>query len=145
MDNSEIILQLLKDLKVDMDRRFDETKTDMDRRFDEVKSELGAKIDATNQRIDNTNQRIDNVKSELGGKIDATNKRIDDTNHRIDDTNKRIDDIKDDLRVDSRKLEQVYECRDKVKVTFGWQWSAASFFIAVIAVGIVKILNTLAN
>jgi len=31
------------------------------------------------------------------------------------------------------KLDKVYETRDKVKISFGWQWSAVSMLIAVIA------------
>ena len=150
MDDSKLILQVLNTLKTDMDRRFDELKTDMDRRFDDVKTDmdrrfdelkvdLGGKIDATNQRIDSTNQRIDStnqrvddVKIELGGKIDATNQRI-------DDLKEELRDVKHDLRLDSRKLEQVYESRDKVKISFGWQWGMVSVFIAVMAAGIVKV------
>ncbi len=47
--------------------------------------------------------------------------------------------VKQDLRLDSRKLEQVYETREHVKVSFGWQWGMVSLFIAIIASGITMI------
>ena len=31
------------------------------------------------------------------------------------------------------KLEKVYEARESVKVSFGWQWSAISFSLMIIA------------
>ncbi len=96
MNKEDLILDLLKELRSDIDRRFDETN----RRIDELKEEA--------------NRRIDEVKEELR-------------------------DVKHDLRLDSRKLEKVYENREKVKITFGWQWGLVSLFIAITAAGITKI------
>ena len=37
------------------------------------------------------------------------------------------------IKEDKQKLQEVYDVRDQVKVSFGWQWSAISFSIAIIA------------
>ena len=125
-----MILQFLKDFKVDVDRRFDAVKTDLEASIDSVKTDLEA-------RIDSVDQKIDSVESKLESKIDSAKSEL---VVKIDSVNQRIDDVKYDLRLDSQKLEKVYEARDKVKVTFGWQWSAASFVIAALAVGLAKVL-----
>ena len=64
----------------------------------------------------------------------------------VDQVQKNLDDFKvemrdnfrtlrEDFRADKQKLEKVYEARDKVKITFGWQWGMASLMIAIVAVG----------
>ena len=69
------------------------------------------------------------------------NRRFDETNKRIDEVRDEMKEVKHDLRLNSRKLEQVYEARERVKITFGWQWGMASMFIAIVAAGITKIFS----
>ncbi len=60
-------------------------------------------------------------------------------NRRFEQVEKRLDRIEDNQVSEKRRLEDVYEARHKVKVTFGWQWGMVSLFIAIIAAGITKI------
>ena len=48
-----------------------------------------------------------------------------------------FEDIKYDLRLDKEKLQEVYESRDRVTVSFTRAWASASFFIALSASTIV--------
>ena len=50
---------------------------------------------------------------------------------RLEDIDKRLDRIE-------RRLEKLYEARDKVKITFGYQWGMASLLIAVVAAVIAR-------
>ena len=44
-----------------------------------------------------------------------------------------LKEVKYDLRLDKEKLQQVYESRDKVTVSFTRSWATASVFMAVLA------------
>ncbi len=67
--------------------------------------------------------------------------RFQQVNYRLDQIEKRLDRIEDNQIREKDRLDKVYESRDKVKVTFGWQWGMVSMFIAVMASGITKIFS----
>ena len=52
---------------------------------------------------------------------------------------KRFDRVEDGLHDEKKKLDQVYESRDKMTLKFGWAWTMASFVIAATAAGIVGV------
>lgn len=56
-----------------------------------------------------------------------------DVARRFDDVDRQLTEIRSDMREEKRRLDQVYEARESVKIKFSWQWSAASLFIALIA------------
>ena len=75
-------------------------------------------------------------------------KRFDQIDRRFEQVEIQLEDIRDDIRevkrevrADRRKLDQVYEARNRVKIDFGWQWGMVSLFIATIASGITKIFS----
>ena len=60
---------------------------------------------------------------------------------RFERAERRMDRIEDAMRDDRKKLEDVYAARERVKITFGWQWGLISLFIAIIAAGITKVFK----
>ena len=65
-------------------------------------------------------------------------------NKRFEQVNKRFDRFQKENREDHKelmqkiererdRLDEIYHSRDKVKITFGWQWAMVSCFIAMIA------------
>lgn len=63
-----------------------------------------------------------------------------DVYRRFDEHDKRFDRVQKVVEHNENRLDQIYESREKVKVTFGWQWGMVSLFIAVIASAMTKIL-----
>lgn len=57
------------------------------------------------------------------------------------DTNRQFDRIHEEQRIQGRKLEEVYQARNRVKVSFGMQWTFASILIAIGASTITQIFN----
>ncbi len=60
---------------------------------------------------------------------------------RFEQLDKRLERIEDNQESEKRRLDKVYEAREHVKVTFGWQWGMVSLFIAIVAAGITKIFS----
>ncbi len=95
MDNQE----LLRILRADMSAAEGRT----DRRFEEVKQEIAATekrvMAHVDQRIQAVDQRIDETAKAVNQRIDAVDQRIDEgakaMNQRIDAVNQRIDDLRD--------------------------------------------------
>jgi hypothetical protein len=82
---------------------------------------LDIKIDATNLRIDTTNEKLATGLADVNRRLDTTNlridtglaevnRRIDTTNERIDTTNERIDSVSDEVRrVETRLVAEIRE------------------------------------
>ena len=75
-------------------------------------------------------------------------RRFEQVDKRFEQVDKRFDQVIDLIREEKQervklegKVDKVYEAREKVKVTFGWQWGMMSMFIAIIASGITKIFS----
>ena len=62
------------------------------------------------------------------------NRRFEQVDKQFEQIREEIRDVKYELRSDKKKLDDVYEAREKVKITSGWQWGMVSLFIAI-AVG----------
>lgn len=63
-----------------------------------------------------------------------------DINRRFEDVDRRFEEVKDLIREEKHdrekmeeKLDKVYESRDRVKISFGWQWGTVSMLIAIVA------------
>ena len=86
--------------------------------------------------------RIIDILNQHEKRFDQIDKRFEQIEKNLEEfkseTRENFRDIKYDLRSDKEKLEQVYQARDKVKITFGWQWGMASLMIAVVASGITQ-------
>ena len=95
------------------EKRFDQ----IDRRFEQI-----------DKRFEQIEKNLEEFKNEIRSEIQEFKT----------ETRENFRDIKYDLRSDKEKLEQVYQTRDKVKITFGWQWGMASLMIAVVASGITQ-------
>lgn len=104
MDKANLILQLLEKTNAEMNRRFNEN----DKKLDEFKSDVNRRFDETNKRIDDTNNKIDKFKSD-------TNRKFNETHNKINDLKTDFKEIKKNINTDSKKLEKVYESRNKVE------------------------------
>lgn len=59
---------------------------------------------------------------------------------RLERVEKRLDRIEDNQYKERERLDEVYAAREKVKITFGWQWGMVSFFIALTASVMTKLM-----
>jgi len=82
---------------------------------------------------------IKDLKTDMNRRFEQVDKRFEQIDKRFEQVDKRFDRLEDDVRADKDKLQDVYESREKVKITFGWQWGMVSLFIAITAGAIVKI------
>ncbi len=108
MKKEDLILELLRELKTDMNSRFEQ----VDKRFEQI-----------DKRFEQVDRRFDQI------------------DKRFEQVDKRLDRIEDNQNQEQHRLNEVYESREKVKITFGWQWGMVSVFIAIGAAAIVKILS----
>jgi hypothetical protein len=95
-----------------------------------------------------TNEMLYNFLKEFKGDFlvfkDDVNKRFERVDKRFEQVDRRFDEvvglikeerterIKEDERIE-KKLDKIYECRDRVAVKFTRTWMFASFFMAVLA------------
>lgn len=112
MEQAELILQLLKDFRDETARRFEQ----VDKRFEQFERAFADFRDETLRRFEQVDEALRALKDDLR-------------------------EVHRELRDDRRKLEELYEARQKVKITFGWQWGMISLFIAIVAAGITKIFH----
>jgi hypothetical protein len=49
--------------------------------------------------------------------------------------------VRREREIDRKKLEEVYQARNSVKIKFGWEWSLASFVLAMCAAGITQVFD----
>ena len=119
MNKEDLIIKLLED----QSRRLEEFKGDVNRRFEQVdkrfeQAEIARKEDRT----------------EMHRLFAEQNKQREEDRA---EWRRSFEDIKYDLRLDKEKLQEVYESRDRVTVSFTRAWASASFFIALSASTIV--------
>lgn len=74
-------------------------------------------------------------------RFEQIDKRFEQVDKRFEQMDKRLDRIENNQVREKDRLDAVYESRNKVKVTFGWQWGMISLFIAIVAVGLIKVLE----
>jgi chromosome segregation ATPase len=73
--------------------------------------------------------------------FEQIDKRFEQIDKRFEQIDKRLDRMEHNQNEEKRRLDEVYNAREKVKITFGWQWGMVSLFIAIIASGITKIFG----
>lgn len=104
-------------------QQFESMNKNMENQFQTLQLQINlleTKIDKTEVRLD---KKIDNFQEE--------NRRG------FDSLQRELDDIKYEFRSERQKLQEVYESRDRVTVSFTRAWASASFFIALTASTIV--------
>lgn len=119
---ASLILELLREVK-DAIR---DLRGEMLERFEQV--------DKRFEQVDKRFEQVDKRFEQVDKRFEQVDKQFEQMAHRMD----RAEDL---MRDDRRKPDDVYEVRDRVKITFGWQWGLVSLFIAVIAAGITKIFG----
>lgn len=73
---------------------------------------------------------------QIDKRFEQMDKRFEQIDKRFAQMEKQFDGVRVEIREDRQKLDKVYEARERVKVTFGWQWGMISLLIAIIAAGI---------
>jgi len=98
-------------------------------------------ISITNQML---YELIKEFKADVDRRFEQIDKRLDQHDNRFDQVDNRfeqvIDLIKDEKRErekTEKKLEKIYESRDRVSVSFTRSWMFASFFISLLSATIV--------
>jgi hypothetical protein len=61
------------------------------------------------------------------------NRRFEQVDSQIKDVKHEIRDIKQDMKIDRVKIQEVYDSRNKVRVDFTRNWVFASLFIAIVS------------
>lgn len=110
MNNEDLILQLLKDFR-----------------------------DETNRRFEQNEQILREFRDETNRRFEQIDKRFEQVDKRFEQLDRRLERMEDNQESEKKRLDEVYESRHEVKVTFGWQWGMISLFIAIVAAGITKI------
>ena len=71
--------------------------------------------------------------------LEEISKRINDLRQDVHESKtearEEFKDIRSTLRDQRERLDKIYDARHSLKVTWGWQWGAASLLIAVAASG----------
>ena len=86
-------------------------------------------------------EMIKSMQEESRNFREEMNRRFEQVDKRFEQIDKRLERIEDNQDSEKIRLDKVYEARERVKITFGWQWGMASIFIAIVAVGISKIFT----
>lgn len=89
--------------------------------------------DEANRRFDQAAKLSEDFRGE-------TLRRFEQIDKRFEHLDKRLDRLEEDSRGNRLKLDEVYEARNRVKITFGWQWIMASFVLAAFAAGLARLL-----
>ena len=76
-------------------------------------------------------------KQEILQRFEQVDKRFEQVEEKLQNLKQEVRDVKHDVRSDRDKLQEVYESRNKVAVSFTKSWAIASFFIAMISSTIV--------
>ena len=71
---------------------------------------------------------------------EQSNQHYEDLRRRLDYIEKHGERIESRLDHFEKKLDAVYDDREKVRITFGWQWAMVSLIIAVAAAGMTRML-----
>ena len=92
--------------------------------------------------IESLDKKVDDFKADTQRQFDEVREEIrelkTDTQRQFTEVKTEIREVKHDIGAEKDKLQKVYEARNRVQVAFGWQWSMASMFIAVVAAGVTK-------
>jgi len=67
------------------------------------------------------------------GFVVEVNRKFDQIDKRFEQMERQFAELREMIREDRQQLREIHASRDKVKVTFGWQWAAISFSIAIVS------------
>jgi len=111
-DKFDLIIEILRQ----QDKRFGDFRDEINRRFEQVDKRF-EQIDKRFEQIDKRFEQMERQFSDFRDNVDS-----------------RFAELKELIREDRQQLKEIHASRDKVKVTFGWQWAAISLSIAMVAV-----------
>ena len=98
-----MLYDLIKELKVDMNRRFDE----VDKKFEEV-----------DRRFEDIDRRFEDVDRRFDEQQTYMERRFEEMDRRFNITDDKISDLAVQVSKNTDKIEDLYFHRDKVKITF---------------------------
>jgi hypothetical protein len=114
----QTLLALITEFKEDSSKQRQEDKSDSNRRFEQI-----------DRRFEDITHYMKDFKS--------------DVNRRFDEINSEIQELKIDVKQDKNKLQEVYNSRDKVTVSFTRSWAMFSFFMAFSASTMATIISVI--
>ncbi len=120
MEKIDVVIQMLKATN----QRLDRLEAENQRRFEAIEQKLNT---------------IDEKFIAIGKHLEHIEHRIERVETRLDRVETRLDRMEDAILSDREKLQAVYDARERVKIDFGWQWSAVSFVMVIMGASIVKI------
>lgn len=103
-DKFDLIIEMLRQ----QDKRFEGFVVEVNRKFDQI------------------DKRFEQMERQFGDFRDEVNRKF-------DQVERQLDQMRELIREDRQQLKEIHASRDKVKVTFGWQWAAISLSIAMVA------------
>ena len=82
-------------------------------------------------------------KSDMNRRFEQVDKRFEQVDSQIKELKFEMREMKGDIQKDRNKLQEVYESRNKVAVSFTRSWAMASFFISISSSAVVLVLSRL--
>ena len=102
-----------------------------DQRFEAMDKKIDQRFEAIDQRFEAIDQRFEAMDKKFDQQISSLKEAV----------VSRIDQIQYQQREDHKKLDEVYDKRNSVKITFGWQWGMASFVMVILGSAITRIFS----
>ncbi len=109
--SNEMLYELIKDFKSDVNRRFDE----VDKRFEAN----DRRFEANDRRFESMDKRFDRIEATIQS--------------RFDELKAMIIEEREERKKMQIQLDEIYKERKYITVRFTSQWAMASFFIAMLA------------
>ena len=134
MNKEDLIIKLLEEFKGDVNRRFEQAE--IARKEDRAEWQKAREEDRAEmaRRFEQVEMARKEDRAEMYRLFAEQNKQREEDRA---EWRRSFEEIKYDLRLDKEKLQEVYESRDRVTVSFTRAWASASFFIALSASTIV--------
>ena len=82
-----VVLKELRELRTEMDQRFEQVRTEMDQRFEQVDQ----RFEQVDQRFEQVDARIDAFREEVNQRFDEVNQRFEQVDQRFDEVSQAID------------------------------------------------------
>jgi len=119
---NEMLYELLKEFKKDVDRRFNEQEKRMDQRFNEQEKRM-------DQRFDEQDNKFGNFRLEVNRRFDEQEKRMEayqrESIRKFADNDRRMDQQDSRMSRMERKIDEIHETRHEVRVKFSWKLAMA--------------------
>ena len=82
-----VVLKELRELRTEVDQRFEQVRTEMDQRFEQVDQ----RFEQVDQRFEQVDARIDAFREEVNQRFDEVNQRFEQVDQRFDEVSQAID------------------------------------------------------